>query len=93
VGRRRFDQLWVELSVALGQRVPRYALWLRMHEHGWDPEDLSREGALAFCGAPLSGFLWERGLALGPRTRRRLERSVARFDPNVPTPCEVFARL
>jgi hypothetical protein len=93
VGRRRFDQLWVELSVAVGQRVPRYALWLRLHEHGFDPEDLSCEHALAFCGAPLSGFLDERGLALALRTRRRLVRSVARFDPSVPTPCELFARL
>lgn len=93
MGRRRFDHLVIEISVAVGRRVPRYALWLRLHELGWDPEELSREAALAFCGAPLSGFLGERGLALAPRPRRRLERSVARFDPSVPTPCETFARL
>jgi hypothetical protein len=93
VGRRRFDHLVLELSLALGRPVPRYALWLRVHEAGLDPEDLSRDEAAAFCGGPLADFLHEQGFALGARGRRRLERSVRRYDPSLPTPEEHFARF
>jgi hypothetical protein len=93
LGRRRFDHLFTELSVAAGVRVPRYALWLALHEAAIDPEALSREGALAFCDGPLPGFLRAHGLSLGPRRARELRRAVARFDPRHPTPYERFAAL
>lgn len=93
MGRRRFDHLIVELSVAAGRRLPRYALWLALHEAGWNPERLSRDGALAFCDGPLEPFLARRGLRLTRRAARRLRRAVARFDPRVLRPEERFAAL
>ena len=90
-GRRRFDHLVAELSVALGTHVPRYALWLRMHEYGWNPDRLSREQALAFCGVPLSSFLAAQGLRLRSRRQQRLIREVERFNPAIPTPDERVA--
>lgn len=92
-GRRRFDHFVAELSVAIDSRVPRYALWLRMHEQGWNPDDLSREDVVAFCGAPLAGFLAARGLHIRERARRRLQREMGRYDPSLPTPYERMARL
>gem|GEM_PF-1048431 len=93
VVRRRFDHLVMELSVAVGCVLPRYALWLRMRESGINPEALSREEALAFCDAPVTAFLGERGLALPIRARRRLLRAIERFDPSVLSPYERFARI
>jgi hypothetical protein len=63
-----------------------------MHELGFNPETLSKEQALAFCGAPMMVFLGERGLFLGIRARRRLLREIERFDPSVLSPFERFAR-
>ena len=48
MGRRRFDHLHSELSVAVGRLVSRYALWLQLRELGWDPEGLSRSQAVVF---------------------------------------------
>ena len=79
--RRRFDHLVVEVSLATGWRVPRFQLWLRLRELGADPETISGEEIVAFCGGPLRRFLAERGVALGPRAQRRLLRSVRRYDP------------
>jgi hypothetical protein len=91
--RRRFDHLVVELSVAVGCVLPRYALWLRMRECGLNPEDLSKEEALLFCDVPVTAFLAERGLSLPIRARRRLLRAIQQFDPSVLTPYERFARI
>jgi hypothetical protein len=91
VSRRRFDHLVLEISLAAGVRIPRYDLWLRLHELGVDPESLKAEQSLAFCSGPLAEFLAEFGLYLGPRSRRRLCRSIERFDPDVPTPDERLA--
>jgi hypothetical protein len=93
VGRRCFDHLVGELSVALGLRVPRYALWLELHERGWDPERLGRTDAVAFCHGPLRDFLARRGWHLEPRRERQLLREVRRFDPRHPTPYEHMERL
>jgi hypothetical protein len=93
MGRRRFDHLVTELSVAAAVRVPRFPLWLTLRELGADPEDLTRDQAVAFCGTPLTRFLREQGLVLQPRTRRRLERAVSRYDPAIPSPYERMARL
>jgi hypothetical protein len=86
--RRGFDHLLAEASLAVGRRLPRYPLWLRLRELGFDPEGLTREQALAFCRGGLRAFLGEHRLALSERAARRLERAVARFDPRRPTPAE-----
>jgi len=83
----------VEISVALGRNIPRYKLWMQLHDRGCDPEDLTRDAAVSFCGAPLSRFLADHGLALPERTRRRIQRAVHRYDPAIPTPYERMARL
>jgi hypothetical protein len=91
VTRSRFDHLATEVSVAVGARIPRYPLWLRLHEHGADPEALSLQAAVAFCEGPLLRFLVEHGYWLTPRARRRLIKSVARFDPAHPSPADRLA--
>ena len=91
--RKRFDHLHVEISVALGVHISRFALWLALHEAGHDPEHLSRKAAIAFCGAPLQSFLAERAQRLSLRDRRRVEKAVSRYDPSHPTPAEVMARF
>jgi hypothetical protein len=93
LGRRRFDNLHVELSVALGVAVPRFELWMELHECNIDPERLSQEEAIAFCGGPLESYLRRCGLSLRPRALRRLCRKVRRYDPAVPTPYDRFAAL
>lgn len=91
--RRLFDHLVLEISLALGRPMPRYALWLHLHGAGLDPEEIRCDQAAAYCGDPLAAFLAERGLALGWRRRRRLMRAVRRFDSTLPTPEEHFARF
>jgi hypothetical protein len=93
VGRRRFDHLVTEISLVVGRRISRYRLWLSFHELGWDPERLSRETALSFCGVPLTRYLAGQGIRISARGRRRLSREVQRFDPSVPTPYERMARI
>ena len=93
MNRRRFDHLFQELSVALGELAPRYALWLHMSETGIDPEALTRSQARRYCAEHLDGFLDAHQLRLSGRLRRRLEREVARFDPRRPTPYDHMARL
>jgi hypothetical protein len=88
VSRRRFDHMVMEISLAVGANIPRYELWLRLHELGCDPEELSAALAAAFCDGPLHVFLAEFGFHLGRRARRRLLRAVERFDPELPTPDE-----
>lgn len=89
--RSRFDHLAAEVSVAVGERIPRYPLWLRLHELGADPEALSRRAAIAFCEGPVLRFLVEHGLWLTPRAQRRLIRSVERFDPTRRSPADRLA--
>lgn len=90
-GRRaRFDHLVAEISVAVGTLVPRYPLWLRLHELGQDPETLSSEAAAAFCGGPARRFLADHGYGLSWGARRRLIKSVSRYDPARPTPEEAL---
>ena len=57
----------IEVSLATGERVPRYALWLKLHERGSNPEELTRNAAMAFCDGPLQTFLADRGLRPPPR--------------------------
>jgi hypothetical protein len=93
VTRSRFDHLAAEVSVAVGARIPRYPLWLRLHELGADPEALTRGAAVAFCEGPLLRFLVEYGFWLTPRARKRLLKSVTRFDPTRPSPSDHAARF
>jgi hypothetical protein len=90
MSRRRFDNLVAEISVAVGARVPRYDLWLTLHECGADPESMTSRMTLDFCEEPLTEFLAERGLHLNMRSRRRLLRAVERYDPDRLTPEEAL---
>jgi len=89
----RFDFLYVELSVELGDLAPRYALWLHFQEAGIDPGTLSHAALLAFVDGPLEGLLAKHGHSLRPRRVRRLRRRLDRFDPRHPPPEETMARL
>lgn len=88
MGRRRFEHLVVEISLAVERTIPRYRLWLQMHDLGWNPEDLDLEQALAFCDGPLGIFLAESGLKMNSRAGRRLRKEIGRFDPDVLNPFE-----
>ena len=76
-----FNYLFVELSISVGVRLPRYALWLQLHDLGLDPEHLRLVDALAFCDGPAETFLADRGHTLSRRDHRKLRKSMARFDP------------
>jgi hypothetical protein len=91
--RRRFDHLTLELSLALDRNLPRYPLWLAFKELGVDPDYLTREVVIEFCDEHLSDFLAHLGHSLSPRKLRRLQRAVARFDPELLTPYERMARI
>ena len=91
--RRRFDHLFVEISLAVGRHLPRYPLWLTLKELGMEPEQLSREAAIEFCDRHLTAFVARCGDHLSPRQLRRLQRAVARYDPEIPTPYERMARI
>jgi hypothetical protein len=93
VQRRRFDHLFIELSVEVGRALPRYDLWLALRGCGHDPEALTRHAVLAFYDGPLQSFLRTNGLALAPRNARRLRKRLAGFDPRHAAPEEIFARL
>lgn len=93
MGRRRFDNLHIELSVALGVAVPRFELWIELHKYDIDPERLTRADTMAFCDGPLESYLHRCGLSLRPRTLRHLCRKVRKYDPAIPTPYERFAAL
>ena len=93
LGRRRFDNLHAELSLALRVALPRYPLWLELHQWDIDPEQLSGEQAMVFCDGPLASYLHRLGLSLRPRALRRLCRKVANYDPTVITPDERFAAI
>jgi hypothetical protein len=93
LGRRRFDNLHAELSLALRVEVSRYQLWLELHQWNIDPERLTREQAMAFCDGPLASYLHRYGLSLRRRALGRLCRRVANYDPTVPTPDERLAAI
>jgi len=90
--RRGFDRLFAEISVSVGQIVPRFALWLRIHEHGLHPDRLTRAQAQAFCREALPRFLLEHGIELDAGAQRRLERALRCFDPRRPAPEDWLAR-
>lgn len=87
--RRRFDHFAIELSVAVGVRVPRHALWLAAEEH------LGSGAALArFCDEGLAALLREWRIAAPQRrAATRLGREIARFDPAQRSPEEIIGAL
>jgi hypothetical protein len=93
MGRRRFDRLILELSLALDRSVPRYSLWQAVHEAGLDPEAWSGAEAQRFCTLELPRWLRREGFALAEPRLERVARAMVRFDPNQRTPEEHFARL
>jgi hypothetical protein len=90
MSRQLFNHLFVELSVCVGTRIPRYALWLRLHDLGCNPEALRLSDALAFCDGPVDTFLADRGFSLTRRAQRRLRKSLAKFDPLRPLPKDLL---
>lgn len=86
--RRRFNQLVAELSTLTGRPVDRYALWLRLHELGLEPETLSHPQVLRFCDRHLEAFLADQGLAISRRAHRKLLRVLTRDEPVPPVPDE-----
>jgi len=90
--RRGFDRLLVELSLAVGTALPRYPLWLALHEAGLDPEALGPADAPQVCETVVPAFLAARGLRLRDHQGHRLRRTLERFDPRFPPPEERFAR-
>jgi len=93
MGRRRFDRLVMELSVALDRWVPRYQLWQAVHAAGFDPERWSGAEAERFCTHELPRWLRCNGFSLAEPRVQKLARTLARFDPSRLTPEEHFARL
>jgi len=91
--RRAFDFLIAEMSLAVGQRVPRYDLWLWLQELGVNPIDLSQEDLLAFHDGSMRDFLAICGLQVRDRTARRLRGLIRRYDPTRPTPEEIMERI
>lgn len=91
--RRYFDHVYNELCVAAKRRISRYDLWLLIWEGGRDPDELGADEARYFVEHNLGPFLREEGVRLTPRARRRLERSILRFDPRHPTPEEWMLRV
>ena len=93
VERRWFNHLFTELSVASGQIVPRYELWLRIGDLGVDPARLERGDVFSFCDEHLPAFLSEHQLAMSKRSHRKLLQSLRSFDPAQLSPEEHMARM
>ncbi|MFK7898845.1 MAG: hypothetical protein AB8G23_23650 [Myxococcota bacterium] len=91
--KRYFEHVHSEISLALGRRVSRYDLWLAIWSTGEDPDDLNRKQVQTFIDDELDRFLTEEGARLAGRARRRLEKTLLRFDPRHPTPEEWLTRL
>lgn len=85
---RYFEHLYNEICVAVNRRISRYDLWLRVWDGGGDPNALTRSQARDFVEYNLPVLLAEEATSLSHRARRRLERSILRFDPDHPTPEE-----
>ena len=93
MGRRRFDRLVLELSLALDRSLPRFSLWQAVHAAGFDPEAWSAADAQRFCTLELPRWLRNQGFSIPESRVERIARTVARFDPTQLLPEEHFARL
>jgi len=88
MSRRYFEYVYSEICLAVNRRISRYGLWLLVWESGGDPDDLSSHQAREFVEHHLSTLLAEEGLRLEGRRRKRLEKSIIRYNPDHPTPEE-----
>jgi hypothetical protein len=93
MGRRRFDRLLQELSVALDRWVARYPLWQAVHAAGFDPERWTGPEVERFCLLELPRWLRNNGYSMSETRVVKIARTLARFDPSYLTPEEHFARL
>ena len=90
MSRRYFEHVYNEICVAVNRRISRYDLWLLVWESGGDPDHLTSQQARVFVENHLTPLLSEEGLRLEGRPRRRLEKSILRFNPEHPTPEEML---
>jgi hypothetical protein len=81
MGRRVFNRLVIEISLAVGYYVSRYALWVYMHELEIDPEQMTAQDVRGFCGPHLRRFLAAQGILLEPGELRKLERQIREINP------------
>jgi hypothetical protein len=81
MGRKVFNRLVIEISLAAGHFISRYGLWMYLHELDVDPEQMTVEEAAALCGMPLRRFLASQGIRLEPEGLERLERQIRRINP------------
>ena len=92
--RRRFDHFHAEFSVRVGNLLPRYPLWLSIHELGFDPDTASAHDLVDFLDFSAPSFLWDHlGLRLSERQWRRMRRATLRFDPERRQPDDVLGAL
>ena len=54
MGRRIFNRMVIEISLAVGHCVSRHALWMLMHERRVDPEQMSAEEVAEFRARALA---------------------------------------
>jgi len=86
MGRRVFNQLVVEISLAVGHFISRYALWVYVHELDLDPEQMTARDAADLCGVRLRRFLAAQGIRLEPGELQKLERRIRGINPYRPDP-------
>lgn len=93
-----FDFICQELSLALGEPIvgaKRFDLWIAMASWGWHPLFNARDTARAAtcleqAASPLLDKLRQK---LGAPKLEKLLQQVANFNPDQPTPEEVFERI
>jgi hypothetical protein len=81
MGRRVFNRLVIEISLAVGHCISRYALWMYVHELDLDPEEMTAQDAAGLCGLPLRRFLAAQAIRLEPGELRRLESRIRKINP------------
>lgn len=86
MGRRVFNRLVIEISLAVRHCVSRYALWVYLHELDVDPEQMTAKDAAEFCGIRLRRYLATQGIRLEPSELLRLERQIRGINPYRPDP-------
>ena len=86
MGRRIFNRMLIEISLAVGHCVSRHALWMCMHELEVEPEQMTGQEVAAFCGLPLRRFLASQGLRLDAIDLKHLEQRMRQINPYRPDP-------
>ena len=78
MGRKVFDKLHMELSLARNELYPRYELWQAVGEYGYDADNLQPDEAANWCRD--NGHLTLAG-------------KMRKYDPNLQTPEEIMERI